>query len=169
MSALAESLEVDLLLAKREDMRMLVIEHCGSGPESVAFAPGTLMPMAQSALGRAWLCAQRPTVQGEFIERIRMAADQREVRAVPSVYRSFQEFADLGYHSSVHDWWGEWQTVAIPLELSGGREALSLAATARTPPSRDAHFRERVAPALKNAADRINADTIDKATDDSFT
>lgn len=167
LTTFATNFNVDVLIAKREGIQMLVIEHAGSAPEAMVFAPGTLMPMAQSSLGRAWLSAQRPTAQGEFIERIRSSADEQELRAVPAIYRAFQEFSDFGYHISVSDWWGDWQSVSVPLMMPGGREVLSIAASTRRLSSRDAEFRDRIAPALMHAAGEITAETLGNPVDEA--
>ncbi len=166
MRTLAEELEVDILLAKREDAQMMIIESCVTQTEAIEFNPGTMVPIAQTALGRAWLWAQRPKVQGDVIERIRMEADEGEVRAIPLIYRSFLDFAERGYCFTASDWMGDRHTIATPVALPGGRDTYALAAVARKPRSEEAFFRDRVAPALMSAATKIGTKTLDEEAGD---
>jgi DNA-binding IclR family transcriptional regulator len=162
MQALSDKLEVDVFLAVRERMDMMVLEYCGARSEATQYSVGSLVPVAQTAAGRAWLFAQRPAVQGDFIERIRVEADEREVNAIPAIYRSFQDLAERGYCFSAGDWMGDRHSIATPLILSGGRKVLALAALAGKPWSKETFLRDTVAPALMDAAARIKAEMQDK-------
>jgi len=158
MQALPEELEVDVFLAARERMDMMIIEHWGARAEAAEYSPGSLAPMARSVLGRAWLWAQRPATQGEFIERIRIEGDEKEVSAIPAIYRSFEDLAERGYCFSGRDWIGERPSVATPLILNNGQEAFALSAAASNSRATEAFFRDVVAPALMDAAARIRAE-----------
>jgi len=155
MQELAERLEVDVFLALREGMDMMIVEYCSARTEAAEFGVGSLLPLAQTAVGRAWLWAQRPAVQGEFIERIRSEASERELSAIPGVYRAFQELAERGYCFSLGEWMQNWNAIATPLMLVGGQDVLVLAAMAAEPRSKETFFRDTLASALVGAAARI--------------
>jgi IclR family transcriptional regulator, positive regulator for flagellar biogenesis len=158
MQELAEKLGVDVFLALREGMEMMIVDYCSARTETAEFSAGSLVPLAQTAVGRAWLWAQRPAVQGEFIERIRSEADERELSAIPGVYRAFQDLAERGYCFSLGEWMQNWHSIATPLILARGRDVLALAAMATGPGPKETSFRDTVAPALVDAALRIKSE-----------
>lgn len=164
MRALPGEIEVEVFLASRERLNMMIIEHSGARGEASEFGVGSLVPIARTALGRAWLWAQRPAMQGEFIERIRIEGDEKEVSAIPAIYRAFEDLEERGYCYSVRDWMGERHAVATPLILNGGQEVFALAAAAGNPRSTEAFFRDVVAPTLIQLAGRIKAEMQDRAT-----
>lgn len=162
MQAFADKLEVDAFLAVPERMDMMVLEYCSTRPEAAEYNVGSLVPIAQTAAGRAWLFAQRPAVQGDFIERLRMEADERGVNAIPAIYRSFQDLAERGYCYSAGDRMGNRHSIATPLILSDTRKVFALAALASKPYSKEAFLQDTVAPALMDAAVRIKTEMRDQ-------
>ena len=158
MRAIAEKLQVDVFLALSEGMEMMIVEYCSARTEAAEFGAGSLIPLAQTAAGRAWLWAQRPVIQGEYIERIRNEADERELSAIPGIYRSFQDLAERGYCFSHGEWMRDWHAIATPLILAGGRDVLALAAMATKPWSQETSFRDTVATALMDATVRIKSE-----------
>ncbi|HEY5292639.1 MAG TPA: helix-turn-helix domain-containing protein [Burkholderiales bacterium] len=158
MQALAEKLGVDVFLASREGMEMMILEYCSARTEAAEFSVGSLVPLAQTAVGRAWLWAQKPAIQGEYIERIRAEADANAVNAIPGIYRAFQDLAERGYCLSLGEWLQDRHAIATPLVTGGGREAFALAAMATAQRSKEIFFRDTVAPALVDAAARIKSE-----------
>jgi DNA-binding IclR family transcriptional regulator len=158
MQALAEKLGVDVFLALRDGMEMMILEYCSARTEAAEFSVGSLVPLAQTAVGRAWLWAQKPAIQGEYIERIRAEADANALNAIPGIYRAFQDLAQRGYCLSLGEWPQDRHAVATPLIPGGGREVLALAAMAPEPRSKETFFRDTVASALVDAAARIKSE-----------
>jgi len=155
MQALAEKLGVDVFLALREGMEMMIVEYCGTRAEAAQFRVGSLVPLAQTAVGRAWLWAQKPAIQGEYIERIRAEADPNALNAIPGIYRAFQDLAERGYCLSLGEWLQDRHAIATPLVTGGGREVLALAAMATDQRLKETPFRDTVAAALVDAAAHI--------------
>lgn len=158
MQALAEKLAVDVFLASREGMEMMILEYCSARTDPAGFSVGSLVPLAQTAVGRAWLWAQKPAIQGEYIERIRAEADANALNAIPGIYRAFQDLAERGYCLSLGEWIQDRHAVATPLILGGGREVLALAAMVTEPRPKETFFRDTVASALVDAAGRIKGE-----------
>ena len=149
---LAEKFDIDVLLALREGAEMMIIEYCTTGEEPREFGVGTMLPLASSAAGRAWLWAQRPAAQAEFMERLRDEADDRNRRAIPGIYRAFQDLAERGYCVSFGEWTQEWNAIATPLVLDGGGDVFALACMSSRLGSKESYLRDTVAPALLEAA-----------------
>lgn len=158
MQSLAEQLEVDMLLAEHEGMEMMILEYCTTRADGAEFSVGSLVPLAQTAMGRAWLWAQKPTIQGEYIERIRTQSVEDSLNAIPGIYRAFQDLAERGYCLSFGEWLHGKHAIAIPLVLGSRREVLALAAMASDQRFREPSFRETVAAGLIDAAMRIKSE-----------
>ena len=155
MQALAGELGVDVFLAVREGMDMMIVEYCSTRDEIAEFSVGSLVPLAHTAAGRAWLWAQKPAVQGDYIERIRAEADANAISAIPGIYRAFQELAERGYCLSLGEWMRDMHAIAVPLIPTGGREVFALTALASDQKLKDSLFRGTVASGLLDAAARI--------------
>ena len=158
MQALAQKLGVDVFLASREGMEMMIFEYCSARAEAAEFRVGSLVPLAQTAAGRAWLWAQKPAIQGEYIERIRAEADANALNAIPGIYRAFQDLAERGYCLSLGEWLQDRHAIATPLIPGAGREVLVLAAMATDQRLKETFFRDTVAVALVDAAARIKSE-----------
>ena len=152
MLELAEKFDIDVFLALREGTEMMIVEYCAEGEETREFGVGTMIPLATSAAGRAWLWAQRPAIQGEFMERLRSETDERDRRAIAGIYRAFQDLTERGYCFSLGEWMHEWHAIATPLVFEGGRDVLALACMTAGPGSKESFLRDTVAPALLEAA-----------------
>jgi IclR family transcriptional regulator, positive regulator for flagellar biogenesis len=155
MQALAEQLGADVFLAAREDMEMMILEYSSALAGTTEFGVGSLLPIAQTAVGRAWLWAQKPAIQGEYIERIRAEADASARNAIPGIYRAFQDLAERGYCVSLGEWLQDRHAIAAPLVTGGGREVIVLAAVAGDQRSKESFFGDTAASALADAAARI--------------
>lgn len=134
---------------------MMIVEYCSARDEVAEFSVGSLLPLAQTAAGRAWLWAQKPAVQGDYVERIRAEGDADAMSAVPGIYRAFQELADRGYCLSLGEWTQDLHGIAVPLPPAGGREVFTLTALASEQKLKDSVFRGKVASGLLDAAARI--------------
>lgn len=158
MQQLAEKLGMHVLLAMREGLEMLILERCGAGSALPDAEAGSLVPLAQTALGRAWQWAQRPVVQGELIESFRAQSDPAGRNAIPGIYRAFQDLAEHGYCLALGEWVEERQAVATPLILRGGRDVYALSAITTDSLNRETFLRQIAAPALIDAAVRIRTE-----------
>ncbi|MEW9586585.1 IclR family transcriptional regulator [Paraburkholderia sp. DGU8] len=106
----AERFGVDLIIAVRERLDMICIAHRGGALAETApgrgqeiahdtqIATGALLPIATTAVGRAWLWSQPSHVQGEIVQHIRSDASMPGGGGVmPQVYRAFQELEERGF------------------------------------------------------------------------
>lgn len=155
MASLARSLDVEVLAAVREGNDILLLECCAAREDAPHHRAGTIMPLAASALGRAWLWSQRPAVQAEHLERLRGEGDEMRGRAAAAVYRAFEELERVGYCVSSGDVIHDFHVVATPLALEGTPEVVVLGCATGGPGDKEQFLRERVALALLETAARI--------------
>lgn len=158
MQRLAAEKGVDVFLATREGLEMMVLEYCSAGTEAAQYSAGSLLPLAHSAAGRAWLWSQKPTVQGEYIERLRATEQEDALDAIPGIYRAFQDLSERGYCISLGEGLQDKHAVATPLLDPTGKEALVLAAMTTGQRLREPSVRESVGMALVACAARIRSE-----------
>lgn len=106
MEALAAQCKVEVALGARDRLSMIYVESCHSiRPPAQVLDVGARIPVATTAMGRAWLSAIDATQREEFLERIR----RRDAAAWPALRRriegALREHRTLGVTCS----FGEWQ------------------------------------------------------------
>ncbi|HYD77097.1 IclR family transcriptional regulator [Ramlibacter sp.] len=107
MEELAAQCKVEVALGARDRLSMIYIESCRSPrPPAVVLDVGARIPVATTAMGRAWLSAIDGHEREEFLERVR----RRDAAAWPEtkrgIERSLHEHRTLGVTCS----FGEWQS-----------------------------------------------------------
>jgi DNA-binding IclR family transcriptional regulator len=118
MQKLAEAERAQVLLGTREREGILCLAHSSDDQEHDAvLGAGTLMPMATTALGRAWLWAQPSAVQSEWLARIRANAGGDSARVMAGIYRAFQGMESDGYCVAVGEWAADISGIATAIQL----------------------------------------------------
>lgn len=155
MRELAQRLDLEVLAAVHDRLEMIVIECCAPHDDVGVYRPGTPMAVTASALGRAWLWAQRPAVQAQFIEQLRMSGEEGATRALPAIYGAFEQLERLGYCLSFGEPPHDRNVVATALAVEGRDNFISLACAAKKGHSSEAFLKESVGPALLEIAAQI--------------
>jgi len=101
------------------------IQVCqGNGPLVLRLDIGSRVPMATSALGRAFLAATPEVEREMYYEQIR----QQDPAAWPALERSLQsayeEYEQYGFCTSDGEWNRDVSGVAVPLILDGGAQVV---------------------------------------------
>jgi DNA-binding IclR family transcriptional regulator len=108
--------DVDVALGARDRLSMVYVESCHrAGPPGSKLDSGARLPVATSAIGRAWLGAIAPGERGEFLERVR----KRDPAAWPLTQRGIEraliEYRTLGVTCSFGEWQPEINGIACPV------------------------------------------------------
>ncbi|WP_447955663.1 IclR family transcriptional regulator [Vreelandella sp. EE7] len=121
----ATDCNVSLGVADRQDMVYLETCH-GSGPLIIRLDTGSRLPIATSAIGRAWICgltaAKREQVFLELAEH--HADDWPALKA--GIQQSMEDHAKHGFCFSEQDWQRDISAVAMPLILEEGAEVMAI-------------------------------------------
>ena len=118
LQELTDRFGVHVVLGVRERLSMLCLDHCTSRDGSqFRYGAGALMPLASTALGRAWLWAQHGAAQADLIKQLRTHVIATTKNYIPGIYRAFQEMEEFGYCFSLGEWVPEIHAVAAPLAL----------------------------------------------------
>ncbi|MDB6000298.1 MAG: IclR family transcriptional regulator [Rhizobacter sp.] len=127
MRALAEETGGSVYLAVRDGLEMVLIEI--SRPRmsmiSSTLDIGSRVPLANSALGRAYLGGIEPHEREQLIETLHLSRGSEWARLAPGLTRALNEAARLGYAGSYTEWHREVSSIAVPLVGASG-EVMSL-------------------------------------------
>lgn len=156
MTQLADALGGTVSLAMRERSRMVYVETC-RGLLRLAFRPdlGAVLPMLQSAAGRAWLASATPAERSAVLADLRRQAAPVHAAWTPALAQARRDLAHHGFCMSPGHWMADVHAVAVPLDihLGGERLVLNCGLPARGL-ARDA-LATRVGPLLRALARRI--------------
>ena len=139
-----------------DGLEMVLIETCRarSSVLTVRLDVGSRLPIATSALGRAYLSSLETAERAQLLERLKRANDSEWPRLSPGIETSLRDAAAHGYCASLGELRAEVNSIATPLTLPGDeRVAINCGGPAfKFPESR---LREEVAPRLLAAARAI--------------
>lgn len=122
MLRLAEEIGGWSYLATRNGLEMVLIETCRS-PSAVLLSRlvvGSRIPMANSALGRAYLSGLPPRDRSAIIEQIRRESGEHWPKLRSGLRIALREGEAKGYCLSAGEWHRDVHSVAVPLPLPGG-------------------------------------------------
>lgn len=158
MQELADRLDVSVALAVQDDIDMLYVGYCvSSNVATLRMGVGSVLPMATTSIGRAYLWALPTEAQHALIEtHTRNAGPQGECLA-RSIGASFAELDALGTCSVLCGFQRHTYGVALPIHAGRERVLMSLSC-GKADVNLDLNAeRERIAPVLKEAATDLEA------------
>lgn len=159
MQALAESVAGSVYLAVPDGLDMVVIEACR--PRTTMLAPrvdvGSRAPLANSALGRAYLWALPQEARQALIESLRLARGSDWAALEPGLKRSLELADKQGYCISAGEFHREINSVSVPLVGPNGELMALNCGTAAFIYTED-HLRQVIAPHLLLMAQALAAD-----------
>lgn len=117
MQALAEQFGGSVYLAVRDGLEMVLIEACRARSSMLAarLDVGSRAPMANSALGRAYLGAAEPAEAQVLIESQRLARGSDWPALQPGLTRALDDMRRFGYCVSVGEFHREINSASVPV------------------------------------------------------
>jgi DNA-binding IclR family transcriptional regulator len=159
MQALAEAVGGSVYLAVPDGLDMVLIEACR--PRSTMLQPrldvGSRAPMANSALGRAYLWALPLPERERMIESLRLARGTDWPALERGLKRALDDADRLGYSMSAGEFHSEINSVSVPLVGPNGDVMALNCGTAAYVYTED-HLRQVIAPELLKMAAVLAAD-----------
>ncbi|RYY95966.1 MAG: IclR family transcriptional regulator [Comamonadaceae bacterium] len=159
MQALADASGGSVYLALPDGLDMVLIEACR--PRTTMLAPrldvGSRAPIANSALGRAYLWALPARERESLTDSLRLSRGSDWAALEPGLRRSLADADALGYSISAGEFHREINSVSVPLVGPSGEVMALNCGTAAFVYTED-HLREVVAPLLLKMADALAAD-----------
>ncbi|MDB5750972.1 MAG: IclR family transcriptional regulator [Ramlibacter sp.] len=159
MQALAEAASGSVYLAVPDGLEMVLIEACR--PRTTMLSPrldvGSRAPIANSALGRAYLWALAKPEREALVESLRLSRGSEWAALEPGLRRSLADADQLGYSISAGEFHREINSVSVPLVGPGG-EVMALNCGTAAFFYTDERLCQVVAPQLLRMADALAAD-----------
>lgn len=117
MQALAEQFGGSVYLAVRDGMEMVLVEACRARSSMLAarLDVGSRVPMANAALGRAYLAAIAAPERAQLIEALRLARGSDWSAVAAGLNRALDDALSLGYCISAGEFHREINSVSVPL------------------------------------------------------
>ena len=121
MIELAEFSGASVSLGVRDKLSMIYVENCRSSAAlTLTLDVGSRMPLATSAMGRAWLAAVSPEERLEAMEQIRELDHLAWPNVKAGVDKALEDYSTLGITSSFGDWNKEVNGVARAFDPGNG-------------------------------------------------
>ena len=158
MQALADKLDVSVALAVRDGFDMLYVGYCVStNVATLRLGVGSVLPMQSTSIGRAYLWGLPPDERQALVDAQLHRAGARAPELEESLQASFAELASLGVCAVLGGHQRNTFGVSLPVRLGAGGTLMSMSCGKADVVADLAAERERIAPALKEAAARLQA------------
>lgn len=106
---------------------MVYLETChGHGPLIIRLDTGSRLPIATSAIGRAWLCGLTDERRQQVLQELASEYGNDWPRYEAGIQQSFKDYAQYGFCLSEQDWQRDISAVAMPLILEDGAEVMAI-------------------------------------------
>jgi len=127
MQRLADATDCAIALGTADRHSMTYVEVCqGNGPLVMRLETGSRIPLASTAIGRAWLCGVPEQRRLQIMQEMRQRDPDNWPALEASIQRSLEDYATYGFCLSEGDWEREVSAVAIPLVLEEGAEVMAI-------------------------------------------
>ena len=156
MQRLADSLKASVAIGIGEGLEMLYLEYCAA-EEAVPLRLGTgsLIPMATTAIGRAYLWGLPAPARTTAIRQIEQESGDQASLVLDGIQHAFRELDERGFCTSFGAWRREVYAVAAPLMFNNGRDVLALNCGVESLGLSDKFLYETSGPALLGAIKEI--------------
>ncbi len=157
MQELADHANASISLGSRDRLSMIYIENCRSSATiTLRLDVGSRIPIATTAMGRAFLAGLPEIERGFLMDHIRRRHrdDWTTIRA--GIERAIRDVADRGFCMSVGDWQPDIHAVGVPLKTGGG-DLLGLSCGGPAFLTRRKRLEEDLGPRLVEVARNIQA------------
>ncbi|WP_242128166.1 IclR family transcriptional regulator [Sphingobium sp. Sx8-8] len=149
MRRLAAGSHFNVGLGTRDDLQVIYTDTAeGDALIALRLFPGSRLPLATSAMGRAYLAACGSDEREDILDRLRSHYGDEWGRIRKGVEDAINEHRRLGYCTSIGDWQKDISGVAVPIAAHPGDciYVLNLGGPAYALPEKD--LREQLAPDL---------------------
>ena len=118
MQELADNVEASVSLAARDGLHMVYLENCVSRANMIALRidVGARTRIANTAMGRALLCALPEDERAELVALIRQSTPKGEWQKIKAgIDQGVMDYKEKGFCFSLGDWRENVNSIAVPL------------------------------------------------------
>ena len=127
MQELADFSRAMVSLAARDRMSMIYVENCRSSSAlTLSLDIGSRIPVAGTAIGRAWLAAIPERERLEFMERVREFDETAWPETERGIRKALEDYRTLGVTCSFGDWQNDVNAIARAFNPGGGLPPMAI-------------------------------------------
>ena len=127
MQELADHSHAMVSLGMRDRLSMIYVENCRSESAlTLSLDVGSRIPLATTAMGRAYLAVCGEAERNELMERIRELDTAAWPRIRDGLEGSREQYRELGCCTSFGEWQKEVNAIAIAFHPPGGRSVMAI-------------------------------------------
>ncbi len=116
MQELAEYAQCSVAIGIRDRLHMVYVEACrGSAAVTLRRDAGSRIPLATTAMGKAYLCGLPQTDRDFLMDHIRLTADTNWPKIKGDIEQGFKDYQDRGFVLSSGLWDANISAVGVPL------------------------------------------------------
>lgn len=116
MQQMANDVDAAISLGTRDRLEMLYLETCrGDGALTLRLDVGSRLPIAETAMGRAFLAALPADERSYLMEHIKRKDPERYARVKDGVDQAVEDIATYGFTFSLADWHKDVHAVGVPV------------------------------------------------------
>lgn len=114
-------------LGARERLSMIYVENCRSAAAlTLSLDVGSRIPVASTAMGRAWIAAASPAERGALLEQLQAADPHAWPAAYDGIERAMGDVGRLGVACSFGEWQRDVHAIARAFDPGGGLPPMSI-------------------------------------------
>ena len=127
MQELADYSDVAVSLGSHDHTSMIYIESCrGNGALTIRLTVGSRIPVATTAMGRAYLAALPEAKRAAILEAVRAQHPAEWPRIKPGVERACLDYAKRGFTMSVGEWQSDVHAVGVAVTQPATGQVMGL-------------------------------------------
>lgn len=127
MQELADHAHASVAIGAHDLLNMIYIENRRSNTTSFTqrLDVGSLIPIATTAMGRAYLCGVSDKQRDSLMDQIRSDSKSEWTRIKADMEQAMKDYQERGYCMSVGDWQSDVNAVAVPFIPPDGSDVLA--------------------------------------------
>jgi len=153
MQAFADRYDMSVGLAMADQLDMIYVQYCnGRTIATLRLGVGRAVPMALSAIGRAYVWAQPPEARQRLLFGIWKRSGAHGPQVVAKMERAFHDLDAHGYCVAAGEYQRDTFAISVPLSMGDPPVAMGLNCSAVGPLTDRSRIRDELAPALVKTA-----------------
>ena len=124
---LADHAHASVAIGVRDRLQMVYVETCRSSATAFTLHldVGSHIPIATTAMGRAYLCGLPESERDQLLDQLRMRHKDEWQQIRAGIDQALREYQDKGFCLSVGGWHKDVNAVAVPFKPADGSDLLA--------------------------------------------
>lgn len=156
MQELADATDCLVAMGAVEGIMVTYIQVChGPGPLVLRLGVGSQMPLATSAMGRAYLAVLSEEARRPYLQRLEAHYQQQWPEIRRGLENSFEEYRRFGFCSSDAEWNRDVSGVSVPLVMENGEQVIPFNCGGSSLRLTQSKLEKKLGPRLKELVEQV--------------